>query len=145
MANQQFYSDEDAEQILRVAATKSSSLGAISRDQLVSTAAELGISVEAIEAAETQVLADKQARADQLAFDRKRRQGFLESIVIFLVIVPAMLIFNTMRNGWPTWSLYIGVFWTLRILKEGFETYARGSEDYQKDFKKWKSKRSLEA
>jgi len=137
------YNEKEAQEILRRAAALQTS-GAMSKDELVRAAAELGISPEAVEEGERQY---REARAEEdlkSQFRAKRRQEFLES---FKVLAACGFIFYLMmRDGWEVNSTQHNVFasvilifgvWT--TLKNGFYAFAEGSHGWQKSFQEFKA------
>ncbi len=146
MPEQQFFQEDEAEQILRVAASKSAPLGALSREQLIATAAELGITPEVVLAAEKQVVGQNQERNDRIAYETEKRKAFKTHLASFVCTAISMVALDLfLSNGHLSWSKWVLFFSGLAVVMDGFHTYVRSSEDYQEDFEQWRAKRSLDA
>ncbi len=83
---QKFYDEEDAEQILRLASSLSSPVGAMSRERLLATADELGISPEAVEEAERRINQSKGELLERAEFDRRIRRDFYGHLASYIVV-----------------------------------------------------------
>jgi len=137
---QNFYEEEEANAILKLASQKSL-MGGLSRDQLLASAAELGISAEAVEEAEATYRNDVSENLLRKEYDRAARREFLSSFTTWL-IVNAFLVFIDFRNsGEITWAWWTIGPWGFFILMEIPETFFKGSKDYEKHFQKWLRKR----
>jgi len=72
--DERFYSDEQAQEILRLAARTSAGSGAISRSQLLETAAELGIQPAEVLQAEREFFEHQALESDRKAFVKQKRR-----------------------------------------------------------------------
>lgn len=144
-SSHRFYEEDEAEQILKLAATLSSSTGAMSRERLLQTAAELGITPEAVELAETQFATQKQLARERKQFDLEQRREFNSFVLTFFVITGALLALNIFTGAHFLWAFWLSGLMLIGIAFEAVETFVRGSQAYQEAFAKWKSKRDRTA
>ena len=91
----QSYSEQDAEEILRIASRLSTNGPEVSRHRLLETAAELGIAPEAIEAAERQFAEDKLERADRLEYLNLAKTAYLSHLSSFVIVNLFLIGLNT--------------------------------------------------
>ncbi len=138
---QKFYDEEDAEQILRLASSLSSPVGAMSRERLLATADELGISPEAVEEAERRINQSKGELLERAEFDRRIRRDFYGHLASYIVVNGFLCAINLWSGGyfWAIWPL---LGWGIGIASSFVETFIRSSEDYQEEFEKWRAKRN---
>jgi hypothetical protein len=145
-SEQQFYSQEEAEAILRLA-TKQQNPEGIDRQRLLQTAAELGISADALEKAEA-VFAKERTAAQQQAEEDALRRDYLRSRIIgwrshliSYVCVNAGLIatYFALDRGdyfWPMWPL---LGWGIGLAIHAMAHLSKlGSED---GFQSWLHRR----
>lgn len=146
MPEQEFYSDSDAEEILKEAVRNSNNFDGLSRDQLMKSAAELGLSPEQVAAAEKR-LAEKQiATTKELsieqqlsAFKATRKAKMLKDIPSYLG-TSVLLYFihlatsSSFSLGWSKWPIFVLtglLIW--HLLEYLFHSYT--PED--PEFKRW--------
>jgi len=146
MSDQQFYEEKDAEEILRLAA-RDSTAGGMTRDRLVQTAAELGITPEAVERAERQLVQKREA--DRIAeeevelrkqFKAERRRGFMNEIYSFLGTNGMMVGIWWMTGHeyfWPGWLM---LAWGIGLVSSFASAFLGKDED--KKFRRWLRRRS---
>jgi hypothetical protein len=147
VAGKRFYSDEEAEAILRLAAKKGAFGASMSHEQLLSAADELGISPEAVQEAEREYLASKQDEQDRLEYDRHVKQDFWGHLATYFIVNGGMAAFSIVKSGTLSWVWWPIIGWGIFIAFHAWETFAKSSEDYQKGLVKWrqKSRRSRKA
>lgn len=138
-----FYEEEEAHEILRRAAGNvpgSSSSSGISRDNLLRTAAELGISPEDLEAAERQVRIDRNRATLFAEFTRERRRAFSTSLATYLIVNAFLLAVDLLTGGglWFYWPL---LGWGIGMATEAFRTFGPDSKIDGPAFKRWVTKR----
>jgi len=137
-SGQRFYEDEEAEQILRMAASISSPVGQLSRERLLETAAELGISPEAVETAERQFHAEKSERDLEVQFQAHARSEFYAHLTTYL-LVNAFLLFVNLRTSpghpWVLWSL---LGWGSGLAGHAVTVFFKGSRGYDDNFERWR-------
>jgi len=132
--NQRFYSDEEAQEILKVAASRQLQ-GGLDLPRLQAAAAELGISPEALADAEAQVMRDRDERILFDEYKRSRRQSFYSSLVTY-VAVNAGLWFM-MRPSWIVWVLG---GWGIALVIEGMNAFNSGKPG-SPEFDAWRRER----
>jgi len=138
---QRFYEEDEAEAILRIA-NKRSTLGGVSHDELLASAAELGISPEAVaEAAETyrSQLSLVESRKE---FDRFAKREFVSSVATWLCLNAGLIAFNLISDHRITWAIWPLAGWGFFILAEIPETFVKGSKEYEKNYQKWLRKKA---
>ena len=142
---QQFYSDEDAEAILKLASRKSGG-GDMSRDRLFETAAELGITPEAVEEAELNFRRE-QRDLDDLAAYRKHKKaelaGHLGSFVATCGGLVALDLFTS--HGHLEWSYWVVLFWAIGVVQNIREVYFPSAQDREKSLRRWQRKQERRA
>jgi len=139
---QQFYEEEEAEQILRLAASLTSTAGAMSRERLLATAEELGISPEAVAMAEQQLAQQKTTQADRIEFDRIRRRDFYGHLLSYVLFNAFLIAVNLMTSPGYFWAAWPILGWGLGLAFLVAETFFKNSEAYQEEFEKWQKKRN---
>lgn len=145
MNDSRFYDEGEAEEILRRAVNETH-VGAIDRQRLVSMAAELGITEDALARAEAEVAKEKKALAarardesDRQEFRRHRRSSFwgeASSYLTACAVTMGIWFFVTRGYFWPGWVIGIGGAMTLANF---FNTFFGFSET---DYRKWRRNRA---
>jgi len=138
---QQFYEEDEAEQILRLAASFASPSGAMSRERLLATAAELGITPEAVEMAERQLAGQKSDAAERKEFDTAQRHEFYGHLVSYVLVNIFLVMINLVTDARFFWAIWVILAWGLFLAFHSVETFFRGSESYREEFEKWQTKR----
>ncbi len=147
MNEEKFYSDEEAEAILREAARLDRPSGAgQSRDRLLATAAELGISPEAVQQAETKVAEAVQTTRDRTEFELSRRSKLREQVMSFVGVSVMLLGINLFTEGFSMnlssfWSLYAIGIYGFFVLSDLFQFYVRSPARNEAAFAKWREKK----
>jgi len=139
---QQFYDEDEAEQILRLAASLTSPAGAMSRERLLETAAELGITPEAVEMAEQQLAARKAETADLADFDSAQRREFYGHLLTYVLVNGFLVVINVVTGASYFWALWPILGWGLGLAFHAVETFFKNSESYHEEFEKWQRKRA---
>lgn len=135
------YSEQDAQEILRRAASAQS--GFMSRDELLLAASELGISPQAVEQAERDY---QEARVDEdlrSQFRLKQRQDFLGSFkvlaacgVIFWLLMKDGTAGNSPQHN--IFAIVVALFGIWSVIKNGYFAFAEKSPAWQKSFEDFK-------
>jgi hypothetical protein len=141
MPSNQFFSEEEAEEILRLAVGRSTAAGGVSRESLMQSAAELGISYEALAEAESQVMDRRRDQEEAKEFRQVQRAKFSKGLWEYLTWNAVLLAINFWHAGRPTWALAVAFFWGIAVVIEFFGTFFPSSSSYQEAFEKWKKKR----
>lgn len=138
-----FYEEEDAQQILRMALAQSTPDSSLSRESLFATAAELGISPEALAEAEERYTREKAERTERETFESEQRRTFFSHAATYSIVNLGLLAFNLVdmsRRSWDTnhlWAIYPILGWGIGLAFHWVTTYRRDSEPYQKAFETW--------
>ncbi len=145
MGGQKFFQEDEAEQILRIAASKSSLDGALSREQLMATAAELGISAEAVMEAEEQVSRQRRESAlqatEQAGYARyrsRKMRDFYGQFATYCIVVA--LLFRVSEG--ESWWFWMTGLWGLAVLKDGFRAFGPSLFAGEDAFEKWKRRQN---
>ncbi len=140
-------SDEDVEEILRLAVRRTSPEGATLRDRLEMSADELGISRQALAEAEQQWAAKKRGELDLATEDadrrlfRKMRFGDFVSHVGSYLAVNGFLVWLDMRgDGHLDWAYWVILPWGIGMVCHLFALFGHG-QDAEREFQRWRRKR----
>ena len=144
---EKFYSDEQAQEILRLAAQGSAGGAGISRSQLLETAAELGIRPEEVLHAEKALAERQQLDEDRLAYKKQKQRKLQQEASAW--ISGAILLYGIayvtrgfhiegLLATWPKWP--VG-FWTLKMVKESVEFFMDMTVNREPNFEHWRQKR----
>lgn len=106
----QFYSEQEAEQILRSAAKKSGTSTEISRDRLLQMAAEAGIDAEYVLSAEMELSTIREDGQIEEEYRQKMRSSYLAEVSSsagVMAVCTAIWLFTSGWNSyfWPMWVL----------------------------------------
>ncbi|MBC8066053.1 MAG: 2TM domain-containing protein [Chlorobia bacterium] len=142
------YNDQDAEEILRIA-SRDTATGGMSRDKLVETAAELGITPEAVAKAEEQLVMKREADRGHLEdqelrkqFEGERRGSFMTDLWSYLGTNAGLVGIWYMTGAnyfWPGWVLF---GWGIAVVTDGLQTFFNKDET---KFQRWKRRRHRKA
>jgi hypothetical protein len=143
---ERFYTEEQAQEILRVASQSSFGMGDISRERLLETAAELGISPEDVIRAERAVLEKQELESDRAAFRKHVRKELFGKVSRWLSL--AVLLYgiafvmngyelNGLWNDWPKWPVGIT---GLIMVKETIENLLELTVNRDAAFDRWRKK-----
>jgi len=135
--SQRFYDDDEAEQILNLAASMSSSSDLMSHERLLETAAELGISPEAVENAERQVTKQRLEQRLQAEYDAHLRRDFFAHLTSYVVINLFLTLINIWTWQGDFWAIWPILGWGLGVACHAKATFVKSSDCYQAEFKKW--------
>lgn len=115
--------EQDVDEILKIAVHKSSVSDEILRQRLMMSANELGISPEALEEAQREYALKKKdieaerAREELIRqYSEDGRKGLVQHVLIYAIVCSAFLIFNLIRKPGELWSLYPIVGWGIGVV-----------------------------
>jgi hypothetical protein len=137
---QQYYEEDDAEAILRLAAQKTT-VGGMSRERLLETAAELGISEEAVRDAERSILENKAENGVRAEFDAHIKREFWTHFSSYLGTIAFMVAINLITSPHNFWAIWIIVPWGIGVAAHFSGAFLRGSSEYGENYEKWKLKK----
>lgn len=142
-----FYTDEQAQEILRMASHSSMGSGTMSQRQLLETAAELGIRPEDVLQAENAFFEQERLAADRLEFKKHKRREIVREISQFISVAVMLYGIAFVMNGfalrgllqdWPEWPVGImGIF----LIKSTIESSLELTVNQDTAFEKWRRKR----
>lgn len=141
-SEQQFFQEDEAEQILLLAARRSAS-GAMSREQLLAAAAEAGISPEAVQEAETEYRERSAEVKERLHYDKHVKHEFWTHLSTYLLVNTGLVFLDLRGDGGLDWAYWPVIGWGLGMIAHAWMTFAKGSDDYEKEFRRWRAKKSL--
>lgn len=137
---QEFYNQEQAEEILRLAAHRDLS-GGVTRDALLRMAGEVGLSPEAVAAAEQEYVDRTQDASLERQFAARQRSEYWSKILAYIGT-------NGMLVGiwWLTghgffWPGFIVLFMAIELVESIPAHFMTASGGYRKAFLKWKARR----
>jgi hypothetical protein len=147
MPESKFYDENEADEILRLAAGDSAIVGAMTRERLVATAAELGISADAVARAEQQMAQrraeeeKKKAEAAELAeFKASQRRSALGELGSWFSTSILLVGIDVIISHQITWSVWPVGIWGLALLGQFAEALLSPHSQTQK-FERWKRKK----
>lgn len=145
-------SDQDVEEILRMAIRKSGVENDELRRRLEISAQELGISESDLKAAEeeyrrqiTEGEESKLSAAQDLSDWKEWRQhklhDFYSHLGIYAVVNIMLVFMNLLSSGRISWALWSIAGWGIGVAVHGVNTAFTKTEENVKDFKSWQRKK----
>jgi hypothetical protein len=134
------YSEEEVEQILRLATLRNAD--GVPRERLVQMAAELGISADALESAEAQVVANREQEALRKEFDEHRRRAFMSNLWSYAIVNAGLIGMDVAKDHRISWSLWCVFGWGIGLAMHAVATFATGAESHEKAFQEWMEARN---
>ncbi len=144
---QTFYDEDEAETILRLAARHSGLEGGMTRERLLATAEELGISPAAVEAAEREIRGAREVDALRKEYEAEVRRGHWSEVSSWLrgsvVLFGINLIIEGFQLGpladfWCVWPIGIWGFVLVGRMIERAVTHRVAGEER---FQQWRARR----
>ncbi|HVT11633.1 MAG TPA: 2TM domain-containing protein [Fimbriimonadaceae bacterium] len=147
MPGERFYDEKEAEEILRLAASDSQAVTAMTRERLLATASELGITEDAVVRAE-QRLAEKRAEeerqkaeaAEYAEFRASRRRQLFSSLGGWLSTSVVLVGLNLLTSHAITWSVWPVGVWGLVEFGHLLEAIFAPRND-KEQFERWRRRR----
>ena len=136
-SGQRFYEEDEAEQILNLAASLSSPMGKLSHERLLQTAEELGIPAEAVEQAERQITAAKKDRELRDQFYELQKRGFLGNACSYLAIVCFLAFYSLNHGMWPVWMILVILGWGFGVVSHARLALIRKGQAHEEAYQKW--------
>lgn len=119
-------SDEDVEEILRLAVRKSgSSSDSDLRERLQMAAAELNISDEELRQAEIEFLQKKEAQEAVSAEKQRQTQEFMGHLITFVAVNVFLISIDVLADGAISWSIYPLLGWGIGLAIKFVNTFVR--------------------
>ena len=140
-AGQQFFHEDEAEEILRLASTLSQPESGMTRERLMATASELGISEEAVIAAEKQVLDQRSELSDRREYDHRLATEFKSHLVSFLIVNGFLAAINFATGIRDFWVIYPILGWGIGLAFHAFAVLNRRSSYYDDGFERFRARK----
>jgi hypothetical protein len=137
------YSQEDVQQILHLALARQEQSGEMTRAQLLEIAEDLGITPDALQAAEKEWLARQSEFQQRQVFDTYRLSKLKENLVKYSIVNSFLVLLNLASTHNLSWSLYILLAWGLGLSLQAWKTYQTSGEEYEQAFQRWRVKQQL--
>jgi hypothetical protein len=142
-SGQKFYEEGDAEEILKLAMSRSPAAGAISREKLLQTAEELGITPEALADAELKYERQKNEQQEFNEFIAQQRRGFFGHLTSYVIVNAFLVTINLITDPGDIWFHWPLLGWGIGIAFHAVGTFAKGSEMQREAFRDWRRRRTL--
>ncbi|MBS1713567.1 MAG: 2TM domain-containing protein [Armatimonadetes bacterium] len=140
-------SEEDVEEILRLAVRQTGSDTGSLRERLAQSADELGISPEALAEAEREWAAKRRSESarelesgDRSAFRKMKVAELLQHAGVY-AIVNAFLLWIDLRNGALNWAMWPIAGWGIAVALHALSVFVHGPDE-EKEFQRWRKKRT---
>lgn len=137
------YNQDDIQQILASAIARQANDSEFTHEQLVEIAAELDISLECLQAAEQDWLAQQGELQKRQDFNIYRRGKLQKSLGKYAIVNTFLIPLNLVSAGEISWSLYILLFWGLGLGLNAWNAYQSDGEDYERAFQQWYRKHQI--
>lgn len=140
--NQSFYPIEDIQEILKLAIQKESQQPdedePLSRDKLLEIAEEMGIDRLTILQAEKDWLQQKKDNKTEQQFIQYRQEKLRDNAIRFLIVSSFLIGIDGLQGNGVSWSLYILLFFMMRLALKTWKTLQTTGEKYQRDLATWR-------
>jgi hypothetical protein len=140
-------SDEDVEEILRMAVRTEGTPGQSLRERLNVSASELGISPETLARAEQQWIAKRQGvqdaeveREERRQFRRIRIGDFVGHLATYVAVNGFLLWLDLRGDGVINWAFWPIAGWGIAIFIHAVTSLVPGADE-ERDFRRWQKKR----
>ncbi len=145
MAESDFYTEEQVQQLLHHAIARKSNGQDLSREQVYEIAAELGITRSEFLASEQEWRIKYSQSTDRLAFDAYKKKKLRQNILKYSIVNAFLISINLLTSNNISWAIYPLLVCGLGVALDGWATYQPDSDEYEKQFLKWsrKQKRNL--
>jgi hypothetical protein len=142
---QEFYQEDEAEAILRLAARRGAT-GGMSREALMRVAGEVGISPEDVEQAERQLASQQEDIGLAEEFRKRQRVDFVERLASYIG-TSAFMTGIWWFTGHPSffWPAFVMLAMGIGFVTDIPRYLFVGGSSYQRAFVKWKVKRARKA
>jgi hypothetical protein len=137
MAEPNFYTEEQVQQLLHHAIARKSNGQDLSREQVYEIASELGISRNEFLASEQEWQQKYVHKQDRQVFDDYKKKKLRESLLKYAIVNTFLVAINLITSGNVSWAFYPLLFWGLGMALDSWVTYQPDSEEYEKQFLKW--------
>ncbi len=139
--------DEDVEQILRLAIREGVGTEDDLQQRLQSSARDLGISEDALHRAiekyrQQKDLGESMAKTEALRHEYRtlKRRDFFQHLGIYVAVNGGLAAVFTAQGGFPAWMLWMVFGWGVGIVAHLLGAFFPGTDEHQ-EFEKWARKR----
>ncbi|WP_267383884.1 2TM domain-containing protein [Cyanobacterium sp. uoEpiScrs1] len=137
------YSQNDVQEILHLAITRTADGSELSRMQLWEIATELDIDLDCLRSAERDWLNGKIIERKRQEFDYYRQEQLKQKVVRYVIINGFLLIINFLSSGTLSWSLYTLLILGLPLSLDTWKAFQTEGEAYEKAFQRWSLKKQM--
>jgi len=134
--------DEDVDEILKLALRKQGRDDFGLRARLESAAQELGISAQELTEAEEEYSFAKKDRFEFLEFRRRQVREFREHFFAYIIINTLLVAINLMTAGTVDWAIWPILGWGVGLAFHAWGSLNTGSETFQEEFEDFRSRKN---
>jgi hypothetical protein len=136
------HGDDAIQEILRRAMVKDASEGDMLRDRLLATADELGISHEAVLAAEKEYRLESARGKELAAYRAHQRKDFVAHLAIYVAVNIFLIAVNlfTYHEDKSMWAMFPLLGWGIGIVCHAVGAFSK-PDWHDEEFQKWREKR----
>ena len=135
-------SDEDVDEILKLALRRQDGSDQDLRGRLAVAAQELGISDEDLETAENEYLSNKADTREFLEYKRRRRRELREHVFSYVIVNAMLVAVNWISSGKLTWAVWPILGWGVGLAFHAWATLNSDSESFQDEFEQFRRKQA---
>lgn len=129
------YTNEEVEQIIKIALRSKTDSGSISLDNIYDIAKELNIDPAAVQNAVNEFESKGDIEAIREEFIRKRRKSFFDHLTSYLAVNSFLVILNLITGDF-FWAIFPILGWGLGVFFDGMSKLRYDEEEFQKFYKK---------
>ncbi len=133
-------SDEDVDEVLKIALRNQGRCDPELRERLLATAAELGISERELAEAEEEHARRKSERTEFIEFKQRQVREFREHFFVYIVINTLLVGINFVTVGTVSWAIWPILGWGIGLAFHAWGSLNTGSESFQEEFASWRRK-----
>ncbi|XHU96360.1 MAG: 2TM domain-containing protein [cyanobacterium endosymbiont of Rhopalodia gibba] len=137
------YSQNDVQEILHLAITRTADGSKLSRAQLREIATELDIDADSLRSAEREWLNSKIIERKRQEFDCYRQEQLKQKTIRYAIINGFFLMINFLSSGTLSWSLYILLLLGLPLSLDTWKVFQTEGEAYEQAFQRWSIKKQM--
>lgn len=142
MPDEHLKSDEDVEQILRLAVQMPGGMGSEDlRSRLNAVAEEMGISPEQLQQAEEQYRAEKDRKEAMEEYVKEQRANFFSNLIPYILVSLGCVFWDFRSDSSISWSIWVIIGWGIGVVGHAISAFSPNSSTYTKDFERWKRRR----
>ena len=135
-------SDDDVDEILKIAVRKQGGSDLTLRERLQASAEELGISDSALAQAEQEYLQKRAEEEEFLEFKRKQRREFREHLMSFVIVNAFLVTINFWTSGTVSWAVWPILGWGIGLAFHSWRTLNSDSQSFQQEFEAYRRKQA---